>query len=381
MKKFYCQSRAVPKVLISVCVLLACSLLVTRVSEGQDCNLSFTGPSTTKNTYSNVGDNKVLLTFTMSGDIKGNARAPLASGRPPRRTKDGVTINVSDLPFSSDRVAGTNKWEIKTDGSLIPEGEYIFSLNVWGGVVGCFIYREVTITVGPARIPQRSAPAPPPPPPPPPPKVETPPQKVVVYQCPVGWQRTDTRGHPTPKVFVQAVEVEIDRNNRAGIYTPTAVEIYVDPTESLTDLADWKLTVAAPYNHGRDYLLTAENAVVNEDGIVRIESPEADPFPMRDLTYSGRVLPGFDYRLFTEKGRRVDFAISCYKGTNAMLQHLAALETLRLVRSVDPTHLAWEDILYLRSKWGVPVDAAPAAPRLSNPQRRLTTMWGVLKKQ
>ena len=207
-------------------------------------------------------------------------------------------------------------------------------------------------------------------------------RRVIIYRCPVGWQKQNTFGHPTPKVFIRAVEVEIDRNDRSGIYKPVAIEIYADPTEGLQDLDGWKLTVAAPYSPGREYHLTAENAVFNADGIARIESPDTEPFPMRDLTSIGQVLPGFDYRLFSEKNRRVDFAISCYEGTNATLQQLETMEKPRLERTVDPTSHDW-NIPFFRSQWRVPVPvaAAPAAPSLSSTQQRLTTMWASLKKR
>ena len=208
-------------------------------------------------------------------------------------------------------------------------------------------------------------------------------RRVIISQCPVGWQRDNGFAQPTPRVFIRAVEVEIDRNDPSGLYKPVAIEIYADPTEGLSDLAGWKLTVSVPYNsHGRDYPLTAENAVFNADGIARIESPDTEPFPMTNLTYIGQVLPGFDYRLFSEKNTRVDFAISCYKGTNATFKQLEAMEKPRVVRGGDPTSFEWDDIVALLSKWRVPVaETAPAAPSLSSTQQRLTTMWASLKKR
>ena len=298
--------------------------------------------------------------------------------------------------FAIDSATG----QLKTKTSSTAAGTYSVMVTASdSGALSDMISVTITVTPGPPppepQTEEQNNPPPPelevvstPPVPPaatpapaPTPEAKPTPKKVVVYRCPVGWQRTNGVGRPTPKVFVQAIEVEIDKSNRAGIYTATAVEIYVDPTEGLTDLAGWKLKLAVPYNHGREYLLTAENAVVNEEGIVRIESPEADPFPIRDLTYVGQVLPGFDYRLFTEKGRRVDFAISCYKDTNATLEGLAAMETPRIIRSVDTTNLDWAALNFLRSKWGMPAEAVPAAPRLSSPQLRLATMWSVLKQQ
>ena len=204
----------------------------------------------------------------------------------------------------------------------------------------------------------------------------------VIYRCPVGWQKQNAPGQPTPKVFIRSVEVDVDTNRPSGIYKPVALEIYADPTEGLSDLAGWKLRVAVPYNHGREYRLTAENAVFNAEGIARIESPDTEPFPMTNLTYIGQVLPGFDYRLFSEKNTPVDFAISCYRGTNATLKQLEAMEKPRVVRGGDPTSFEWDDIVALLSKWRVPVaETAPAAPSLSSTQQRLTTMWGALKKR
>ena len=313
--------------------------------------------------------------------------------------RDGTDVKASiNDYFSFVKGSTDNILELQVKKTPIPAGDYLIyyqfgddaaSLTL-GDDCSTVAGYQIAVT-GPASLQQGETPITTPPAATPgaaatpeakpTPEAETPPKRVVVYRCPIGWQRTNGVGRPTPKVFVQAIEVEIDKSNRAGIYTATAVEIYVDPTEGLTDLAGWKLKLAVPYNHGREYLLTAENAVVNEEGIVRIESPEADPFPIRDLTYVGQVLPGFDYRLFTEKGRRVDFAISCYKDTNATLEGLAAMETPRIIRSVDTTNLDWAALNFLRSKWGMPAEAVPAAPRLSSPQLRLATMWSVLKQR
>ena len=311
------------------------------------------------------------LTYTLGGTDSASFAIDSATGQlkttasSPAAGTYSVTVTASDSGPLSDTITVTiNVTSAPPPPEEVQEEEIVVEQSIQNPPPS-------PATPAPASTPEPAAT----------PEAKPTPKKVVGYQCPVGWQRTNGVGRPTPKVFVQAIEVEIDKSNRAGIYTLTAVEIYVDPTEGLTDLAGWKLKLAVPYNHGREYLLTAENAVVSEDGVVRIESPEADPFPIRDLTYAGQVLPGFDYRLFTEKGRRVDFAISCYKDTNATLEGLVAMETPRIIRSVDVTHLDWAALNFLRSKWGVPVEAVPVAPSLSNSQGQLTTMWSVLKKQ
>ena len=195
--------------------------------------------------------------------------------------------------------------------------------------------------------------------------------------CPVGWKRQDSFGRATRRVILRAVEVEIDRQNRSGIYKPVAIEIYADPTEQLTDLDGWKLTVAVPYNHPRDYLLTAENATFNEHGIARIESPAATPFPMADVGFSGQRLPGFDYRLFDENNTPVDFAIACYKGSGFAAQ-LWAMESPRVERNIVIAYLDWEPDYY-QSEWRVGAPTAPAAPTAV--RRTLTTSWAALKKR
>jgi len=196
--------------------------------------------------------------------------------------------------------------------------------------------------------------------------------------CPIGWKRQDSFGTATRRVIIRAVEVEIDRNNPSNIYKPVAIEIYADPTEKLSDLHGWKLTLAIPYNYPRDYLLTTENSTFNQDGIARIESPPDTPFPMTDADFSGQVLPGFDYRLFDESNTPVDFGVSCYKESGLVAQ-LQSMESPRVERYIVIARLDWKDDYY-RSEWrvGTPTEA-PAAP--SAVRRVLTTSWAVLKKQ
>lgn len=197
--------------------------------------------------------------------------------------------------------------------------------------------------------------------------------------CPVGWKRRDRFGTPTRRVIIRSVAVEIDRNNPSNIYKPVAIEIYADPTENLTDLHGWKLTLAIPYNHPRDYLLTTENSTFNRDGIARIESPPDTPFPMTDANFSGQVLPGFDYRLFDENNTTIDFGISCYKESGFVAQ-LQAMASPRVERYIIIERLDWEDDYY-RSEWrvGTPTEVSPGAPAAA--RQVLTTSWAVLKKR
>ena len=194
--------------------------------------------------------------------------------------------------------------------------------------------------------------------------------------CPVGWRRQDSFGTATRRVIIRAVEVEIDRNSRSGIYKPVAIEIYADPTEKLNDLHGWKLTLAIPYNHPRDYLLTTENATFNRNGIARIESPPDTPFPMTDADFSGQILPGFDYRLFDESNTPVDFGISCYKEPG-LVARLQAMASPRVERNIVIARLDWRNDYY-RSEWRVGAPTAPAAPMAV--RRVLTTSWADLKK-
>ena len=194
--------------------------------------------------------------------------------------------------------------------------------------------------------------------------------------CPVGWKRQDSFGRATRRVMIRTVAVDIDRNSRSGIYRPVAIEIYADPTENLSDLHGWKLTVAVPYNHPRDYLLTTETATFNAAGIARIESPAETPFPMTDANFSGQVLPGFDYRLFDENNTLVDVGIACYKeaGFAARLQ---AMEVPRVERNIVIAYLDWTADYY-QSEWRVGAPTAPGAPTAV--RRTLATSWAALKK-
>ena len=159
-----------------------------------------------------------------------------------------------------------------------------------------------------------------------------------IYECPVGWVRSDRFGGPTQRVLIYEVNLEMDMSNLISIYKPVWVAIYVHPDEGLQNLEGWKLQVAVPYNHHREYLLTTENSVVVDAGFVEggfafIESPEENPFPMVAMGFTGATVPGFDYRLYDDTGRKIDFGIACYK-QGGIFQTLKDMEDPRVLRNV-----------------------------------------------
>ena len=131
------------------------------------------------------------------------------------------------------------------------------------------------------------------------------PKRRIIQDCPVGWVRSDGFAGRNRRVLIYEVNVEMDMRDPASLYKTVSVAIYVHPDEGLENLEGWKLQVALPYNHHREYLLTAENSVVVEAGFVEggfafIENPEEDPFPMVGVGFTGSPAPGFDYRLYDE---------------------------------------------------------------------------------
>ena len=210
-------------------------------------------------------------------------------------------------------------------------------------------------------------------------------KKPRLFECPVGWQRSDRFAGSTRRALLYEVKLEMDIHNRVSIYKPVSVAIYVHPDEGLETLDGWKLQVAFPYNHHRTYLLTAENSVVVASkmegvagGFAVIENPEATPFPMVGMGFTGSLTPCFDYRLYDDKGKRVDFGIACYKRSD-IFQVLKAMEDPSVLRQVDLETFDW-DADYLRSEWTVPVPVnVPGAPSLQSVN--LVGKWADLKKQ
>ena len=184
------------------------------------------------------------------------------------------------------------------------------------------------------------------------------PPKRRIMDCPVGWVRSDGFAGRNRRVLLYEVKLAMDLRDRVSIYKPIWVAIYVHPDETLENLDGWKLQIAVPYNHHRDYLLTAENSVVLDAGFVEggfafIENPIENPFPMVGVGFTGSPAPGFDYRLYDDTGRKVDFGISCYKRFD-VFQVLKDLEDPRVLRNVSLKDIDWNASWFIRSEWTVP---------------------------
>ena len=210
-------------------------------------------------------------------------------------------------------------------------------------------------------------------------------KRRIIYECPVGWVRSDGFAGRNRRVLLYEVNLEMDMHDLVSIYKPVWVAIYVHPDEALENLDGWKLHVALPYNHHREYPLTAENSVVVdseiegvEGGFAFIANPEEAPFPMAGIGFTGSPAPGFDYRLYDETGKRVDFGISCYKRGD-IFQVLKEMEDPRVLRQVLLESFDW-DADFIRSEWTVPVPVnAPGAPSLV--KQSVVGTWADLKKQ
>ena len=283
-------------------------------------------------------------------------------------------------PDPSSLFAPVTGYQYSQDGgsTWTPTGSTSTLHTVTGlknGIQYAFRVRAVRGTEVPGRAAQTGSVTPEPPPPT---------TNRIIYQCPVGWQRTDRFGGPTQRVLLYEIKLQMDLHNRISIYQPIRVAIYVHPDEGLENLEGWKLKVAVPYNLHREYLLTAENSVVVdaniegvEGGFAFIENPEEDPFPMVGMGFTGALVPGFDYRLYDDTGRKVDFGIACYK-QGGIFQALKDMEDPRVLRNVLLETLDWDAATYIRSEWTVPAPA-PAAPSLI--KKTIVGTWANLKKQ
>ncbi|MDD9974869.1 MAG: hypothetical protein OXU27_12730 [Candidatus Poribacteria bacterium] len=278
----------------------------------------------------------VRLTYSLEGTDAALFRIDASTGQ--LKTKAGVNYNTKNTYSVTVKVKEEN-----------------------GGVVRSS--DTISITINPPKQPKR---------------------RIIIQACPIGWVRSDRFGGRTQRVLLYAVKLKMDLQNRISIYQPDYVAIYVHPDEALENLDGWKLQVAIPYNYHRDYLLTAENAVVVdaniegvEGGFAFIENPEEDPFPMVGMGFTGALVPGFDYRLYDERGRKVDFGIACYKQAG-IFQALRDMEDPKVLRKVLLESLDWDAATYIRSEWTVPAPA-PAAPSLV--KKTIVGTWADLKKQ
>ncbi len=206
-------------------------------------------------------------------------------------------------------------------------------------------------------------------------------RRNIIQDCPVGWVRSDGFAGRNRRALLYEVKVDMDIRDPVSIYKPTWVAIYVHPDEGLETLDGWKLQVALPYNRHREYLLTTENSVIVDAGFVEggfafIVPPKASSFPMTGMGFPGSPSPGFDYRLYDDQGRRVDFGISCYKRFD-IFQVLKDAEDPRVLRQVHLETYDW-NTPYLRSEWTVPTPV-PAAP--SQVKKPVVGTWADLKKQ
>ena len=321
---------------------------------------------------------------------------------------DTLTYTLGGADASSFGIVSTSG-QLRTSAALDYEtkNSYSVSVSVSDGTGGS---DSITVTINVTDVDEPLSPPPPPPPPPqtdtpaeettnqpssentPPPV--TPPKRRIIHQCPVGWVISDGFGGKTRRALLYEVKLDMDIHNPISIYKPVSVAIYVHPDEGLENLDGWKLQVAIPYNHHREYLLTAENSVVVDAGFVEggfafiaNPKPEEDPFPltgqgffpMVGMGFTGALVPGFDYRLYDEAGRKVDFGIACYKRGD-IFQVLKNMEDPRVLRKVLLETLDWDAAIYIRSEWTVPVPVnVPGAPSLQGVN--LVGKWADLKKQ
>lgn len=66
-------------------------------------------------------------------------------------------------------------------------------------------------------------------------------KKPRIFDCPVGWVRSDGFAGRNRRALLYEVKVDMDIHNRISIYKPVWVAIYVHPDEALENLDGWKL--------------------------------------------------------------------------------------------------------------------------------------------
>jgi hypothetical protein len=222
-----------------------------------------------------------------------------------------------------------------------------------------------------------------------------------IYQCPIGWMPVlPIALIESPKVIVKSLEIQ---RMESYTYKPIAISIY---SEELKHLEGWSLWFSIPMNlsghFANKHKFTVDNSSFDENGILRIPVDEIDAdVPMIRFRQLARDYPGFDYRLYDDKNRRIDAAISCYfdhsdpnriKRTWARIEELPVGAHFILLRQAftdvvrkewsDPIlkHGAeWNETRHYLSIWYVPdAENVPAGPSL---QWSGITMWGTLKSQ
>ncbi len=339
-------------------------------SATRDVTISVTGGSTPppnnppNNNPPVPGDSVSLQVKLVANGDQRTANAILTWNPPNNEEADGYEYRYRVNPWTPWKSTGSSNTRYTVTGLDIRK-EYTFQIRAFSDSGGTRRY----IYTSPASSPSNSE------------AIALQRRKRRIFECPVGWVRSDGFAGRNRRALLYEVKLEMDIRDPVSIYKPAWVAIYVHPDEGLETLDGWKLQVALPYNRHREYLLTAENSVIVDAGFVEggfafIVPPEADLFPMTGMGFPGSPSPGFDYRLYDDQGRRVDFGISCYKRFD-IFQVLKDAEDPRVLRQVHLESFDW-NTHYLRSEWTVPTPV-PAAP--SQVKKNMVGTWADLKKR
>ena len=169
---------------------------------------------------------------------------------------------------------------------------------------------------------------------------------------------------PGPRIAITAIEFTIDASllNRRSIFSVSKVEIRA--VAGIENLDGYRLWLGKLYNPARGYT-PVPAGLSFEDGVLCLTSEDI-AFPIGELLMSGRRLPNFDYRIYTDKGSEVDIAYACYLGASDALMGIKDLEYARIERRSG------------RDGWWL-VENAPSAPS-SFKQRNLVGFWADLKR-